>query len=193
MQFKDWSIRAKIIVPLFAIMIIGGGWFTSSLIRTYEEIMYDTLPEERALDGIRRASLELIREYHALMITQNNSRLRKIDELKEEMVAYEEVFAVTAATEKNEAHLIEAIEIAEQEMKRIGDETVAARLQLLDHLEEMEELDASHVTAQGNVPNSAELTKDGHFAEANVLAGKYISELREYVLGLKETTQREIA
>ncbi len=193
MHFKDWSIRFKITVPLFVIMILGGGWFTSSLIHTYDEIMSDALPEERALNGIRRASFELIHEYHALIITQNNSRLRNIEELKEEIEAYEEVFAVTAATEKNEAYLIEAIEITEQEMKRIGDETVAARLQLLDHIEKMEEFDASLVTAQGNAPNSAVLTKDGHFAEANMLAGKYISELREYVLGPNERTQREIA
>ncbi len=85
MHFKDWSIRFKITVPLFAIMILGGGWFTSSLIRTYDAIMYDALPEERALNGIRRVSLELIRVYHALIITQNNSILHKIEELKEEI------------------------------------------------------------------------------------------------------------
>ncbi len=98
MLYSDWSIRFKIVVPLFAIMIIGGGWFTSSLIKTYEEIMYDALPEERALDGIRRVSLELIGEYRGLMIVWNGSTLRKIDELMEEIEVYEAVFAETAST-----------------------------------------------------------------------------------------------
>ncbi len=193
MPFSDWSIRFKIIVPLFAIMIIGGGWFTSSLIRTYDEIMYDTLPEERALDGIRRVSLELIGEYRSLMIVWNGSTLRKIDELMEEIEVYEEAFAETAATEEAEAHYVEAIEIAEQEMKRIGDETVAARLELLNHIKEMEAFYAGLVTAQGSPRDGAVLTKDGQFAEAMVLATKYISELRQNVLAPNETTLREIA
>ncbi len=70
-RFKDWSIRNKFILPLFAVMVLGGGGIIWALVIMHDEITNDALPEERALDGIRRTSLELLSKYRELMIVRH--------------------------------------------------------------------------------------------------------------------------
>lgn len=136
-DFKDWSIRYKFFVPLLAIMALGGGGVILALMEMHDEITNDPLSEERAIDSIRRASLELLGEYREFIFVPSDSTQRKIDELKEVIKVYEAAFAETAGTEEKEieAGFVEAIEVAEQKLQRIGDETVAARRRLLDQIE----------------------------------------------------------
>ncbi len=111
-RYKDWSIRNKLFVPLFAVMVLGGGGVFWAAMEMIDEIMNDSLPEERVLDGIRRVSLELLSEYREFMIVPSDSTQRQIDELKEDIERYEAAFEQLAATEATEAHFVEAIEAA---------------------------------------------------------------------------------
>lgn len=113
-HFKDWSIRNKLTVPLLAAMVLGGGGIIWTLVDMRDEIIHDALPEERALHGIRSASLELLSEYQELMLGHNEAVEREIDELKEQIEVYEAAFEETGGAEEIEAGLVEAIEAAEQ-------------------------------------------------------------------------------
>lgn len=140
--FKDWGIRNKLILPVFAVVVLGGGGIIWALMEMHGEITNDALPEERALDGIRRASLELLSEYREFMIVQSDATRQEIDELKEEIERYETAFERLRGSEVAETPFIAAINAAVQKLKRIGDETIALRLRLLDHLGTMEAFEA---------------------------------------------------
>lgn len=203
--FKDWGIRNKLIVPVFAVVVLGGGGIIWALMEMHGEITNDALPEERALDGIRRASLELLSEYREFMIVQSDATRQEIDELKEEIERYETAFERLRGSEVAETPFIAAINAAVQKLKRIGDETIALRLRLLDHLGTMEAFEAigRHVHAVGHLgaeagdaedsATSAEPAEDGRVPELRELVDEYLSELREYVLAPNDATRQEIA
>ena len=67
-RYRDWSVRNKLIVPMFAVMLLGAIGVSWSLIDMHGDIMHHALPEERALIGFRHASIELLSEYHELML-----------------------------------------------------------------------------------------------------------------------------
>ena len=119
-RFKDWSIRSKLILPLFTVVVLGGGGIIWALIGMHGEITNDSLPEERALDGIRRASLELLSEYREFMIVQIDATQQEINELKEEIEVYGAAYAETARQEEIDAGFVKAIEAAVQKLKRLG-------------------------------------------------------------------------
>jgi hypothetical protein len=127
-SFKDWKIRSKLVLPLFVIVVLGGGGIISVFAGMYDEITNDTLPEERALDGIRRASLELLVEYREFMLVPSDSTQLEIEELKNEIEVYEAAFGKSALHEEYEAPFVETIEAAEQNLKRQGDKAIAVRL-----------------------------------------------------------------
>ncbi len=58
-SFKDWSISNKLILPLFAVMVLGGGGIIWALIGMHDEIVNDALPERR--HGRRRCGTYLRR------------------------------------------------------------------------------------------------------------------------------------
>ncbi len=192
-RYQDWSIRNKLIVPLFAVMVLGGGGVIWAAMEMHDEIMNDSLPEERVLDGIRRVSLELLSEYREFMIVPSDSTQREIDELKEEIDRYETAFDESVGTEDTKVRFVEAIEVAQQNLKRIGDETIAVRLRLLDHTGAMEAFESAfaHVSAGGQV--GAESAEDRQVPELHGLVEEYFSELREYMLRPSDATRQEIA
>ena len=114
-RFKDWSIRNKLIVPLLAVMVLGGGGIIWALMEMRDEIIDDALAEERALDGIRFLSFELLSEYHELMLGHSESVEHEIEQHKEEIEAYEAAFAQSPELEENEAGFVEAIEALAEE------------------------------------------------------------------------------
>ena len=142
-RFEDWSIRNKLILPLFAVMVLGGGGSIWAVIAMHDKITNDALPKERALDDIRRVSFELLSEYREFMIVPSDSTQGEINELKEDEEVYMKAFADSAGAERLEAGFVEAIEAAERNMIRIGDETIAARLQLLDRINSMVAFEAA--------------------------------------------------
>ena len=84
-SFKDWSIRSKLIVPLLAVMVLGVGGIVGALVEMRDEIVDDALAEERALNGIRFVSFELLSEYHELMLGHSERVERDIEKLKEQI------------------------------------------------------------------------------------------------------------
>lgn len=191
--FKDWSIRNKLIVPVFAVVVLGGGGISWTLVGIHGEIIDHMLPHERALDDIRRTSFELLAKYHDLMLRRSESAARKIDKIKEQIEVYGAVFATTAGTEETEAGFVEAIEAAEQKLKRTGDETVALRFRLFDHMEAMESFEAATEHPPAGGPAGAEPAEDGQVPALGELIDEYLSELREYALAPNDTTRQEIA
>ena len=192
-RFKHWSIRNKLILPLFAVVILGGGGIIWALVQMHDEITKNALPEERALDGIRRASLELLSEYREFMIVRSESTQPAINELKEKIERYEAAFEQSAGTEEIEAGFVEAIEAAEQNLNRIGDETIAARFRLLDHVKAMEAFEAAIEHLHADSPIGAEPAGGGQVPELEGLIEEYIAEIREYVLAPNDATRQEIA
>ncbi len=43
-RFKHWSIRNKLILPLFAVVILGGGGIIWALVQMHDEITKNALP-----------------------------------------------------------------------------------------------------------------------------------------------------
>ena len=192
-RYKDWSIRNKLIVPLFAVMVFGSGGIIWALIVMHDEIMNVSLSEERVLDDIRRVSLELLSEYREFMIVPSDSTRREIEELKEEIDRYDRAFDELVGPEETKVHFVEAIKVAQLDLKRIGDETIAVRLRLLDYRKAMEAFESiiEHVPAGGQV--GVESAEDRQDFELRGLVEEYISELREYMLRPNDATRQEIA
>jgi HAMP domain-containing protein len=202
-SFKDWKIRSKLVLPLFVIVVLGGGGIISVFAGMYDEITNDTLPEERALDGIRRASLELLVEYREFMLVPSDSTQLEIEELKNEIEVYEAAFGKSALHEEYEAPFVETIEAAEQNLKRQGDKAIAVRLRLLDQFEGMEafetafhdlhpggSVDAGHAE---DAAAGVELADIGDHTGLDAAVHIYMAKIHEYVLTPNDATRQKIA
>lgn len=193
-NFKDWSIRFKLIVPLFLVVVLGGGGIISTFVGLNNEITKDSLPEERALNGIRRASLELLSEYREFMILPNDTTFREIGDLKEEIEAFQAAYEVLAEHERAESIFIPKIRAAAQRLQQRGDEAIEQRrrqLEIFTKIETFEELTHDLPT---DTPDNADDTGGGEEASAiHELIHDYLSELREFALLANDSTREEIA
>lgn len=204
-NFNDWSIRSKLIFPLLAVVVLGGGGIVSVFVSIHNDIINDALPEERALDGIRRTSLELLSEYREFMIAPSDSAGQEISELKKDIEVYEAAFAKSALLEVSDARFVDIIDDAKQKLTRRGDKAISVRLRQLHQIKMMEAFE----TNPNNSPASAVIDADaidGAVAAASIdlkqnvevssldgLVSEYLAELREYVLAPSDATLREIA
>ena len=202
-SFKDWNIRSKLILPLLAVVVLGGGGIISAFTGMYYEITSDALPEERALDGIRRASLELLGEYREFMLAPSDSTQQEIEGLKKEIEEYEAAFARSALSEESETHFVETIEAAEQNLKRQGDRAIAVRRQLMDQIIAMEAFETviDNLAAGGPADTDDAGDAAAGFEQLNItnasgleqLVNEYLSEIHQYVMTPNDTTRQEIA
>ncbi|MHA1566807.1 MAG: HAMP domain-containing sensor histidine kinase [Alphaproteobacteria bacterium] len=190
--FKDWSIRKKLALPLFALLVIGGGGIIATLHTVRNEVRNEALPAERALDGIRRASLQLLSEYREFILVTNKSTRQEIGELKEEIEVYMAVFMRGKKTGRTETGSVEDIQDAVQRMERIGDETIALRLKVLARMDELQEFDTAYEHLNTDNPIAGVPTGSELVSERAVLVHEYISGLHEYVLRLDETARRGV-
>ncbi len=191
--FRNWSIRRKLILPLFLVEILGGAGILYVFVGIYDEITEDSLPEERALEGIRSTSLELLSEYREFMLVPSEETQGEVDELKQEIGAQQGVFGTLAPLESSEAPFVEAIDLAVRTLVRQGDATVALRGRLLDQFVAMEELEiALEMASDDQAAGDAGAAQVDLSPGLDELAQEYLSELREYVLMPNESTHREI-
>jgi len=192
-RFRDWSIRSKLVLPLVAVVAVGGGGIILALSELKYDIIEDVLPEARALDGIRDASHVLLSKYREFMIVQSDEIQREIDEQKAEIRSYVQTFERVSRLEPEEARFVPLIQTAVREFKRIGDETIALRIQLMEHIEAMGALEArvAHIHILG--PAGVEATANLRAVTLAELTGDYLSELRDYLLAPNDATLREIA
>jgi len=152
-RYRDWSVRNKLIVPMFAVMLLGAIGVSWSLIDMHGDIMHHVLPEERALIGFRHASIKLLSEYHELMLGPNASAEQKIKDLKDELEAYAELFEISAGDDEIKSGLVEIIEAAEQNLHRTADEAIAERYRLVNNSVLMEAYreEFGHALADGKL------------------------------------------
>ena len=192
-RYRDWSVRNKLIVPMFAVMLLGAIGVSWSLIDMHGDIMHHVLPEERALIGFRHASIKLLSEYHELMLGPNASAEQKIKDLKDELEAYAELFEISAGDDEIKSGLVEIIEAAEQNLHRTADEAIAERYRLVNNSVLMEAYreEFGHALADGNLSNDPAIIAQTQ--ELNELVDKYFSLLHQLVLTPNDATRHEIA
>ena len=183
--FKDWSIRAKLVLPLFAVLVIGGGWIILALVSIQDHITHDALPQERALDGIRRVSMQLLGEYREFVMLPSDGTLEEITELKEEVEHY-----ALAMVAEIEASFAEGIEDAERNMKRIGDAAVVLRAELLVRMADISELEHAtfHTDRAENGDPTGHRSQSGQF----IPIMQYLSGLRHYVMQPDDATLEDV-
>lgn len=201
--FGNWPIRYKLIVPLLLVVVLGGGAIVSAFVKLSDTITLEALPEERALDGIRSASLELLSEYREFMVMPNDSTLQEIHDLKMTIARYKATFDEIAAPEV--AEFGAAIRSAVQSLKRQGDRAIDLRRQLLDTVAKLEPYEsfARNLPARDLVGIDASSSGDAseeerraRFSEAHDLRDvvhDYLSEIREFGLLAHDSTLQEIA
>ncbi len=194
-RFKDWGIRRKLMAPLFAVMILGGGGIFWVLTEMHATVWNDSLLEERALHGIRRVSSELLNKYYELMLGHSEAIEREIGELQEEIGKYRSNLANWKGGEEgtgDESGFLEDIDTSGRKIIRIGDETIAVRLRQLDHMKAMEEFKELFELSPAGSLAGAEAVEDRQVPELDGLVQEYISVLGDYVLLPNGTTRQEI-
>jgi nitrogen fixation/metabolism regulation signal transduction histidine kinase len=139
-NFKYWPVRFKLIVPLLLVMILGSGGIIFAFSNMFGKITLVELPEERALNGIHHASLQLLAEYREFMVTPRNSTLREISELKEELEGIGASFEHSMGYHTNFAADIEA---GVQNLIAGGDAAIGLRRRLLRQVRSLELFEAS--------------------------------------------------
>ncbi len=170
-NFNDWPVRYKLIVPLVLVVFLGGGAIISAFSNLSDKIMQEALPEERAIDGIRSASLELLSEYREFFFMPNEATLGEIDELKENIAVYKTAFDDVAGPDISKFSM--PIRNAVQTLKQQGDLAIELRQQLLGNL--------AKINAMENLDSlSYELARD------------YVSELRAFALAPNDMTRQRL-
>ena len=139
--YSDWKLRNKLTLPLLFVVVLSALAISFGFNTMIAELTGDALPEERAVAGIRSASLDLIGEYREFVIDPSESVLAEIDEIKEAIEEFEDSFKETAAHEINEQHFVREIEDAEQQLKNTGGELVALRQALDEQLNVLESIE----------------------------------------------------
>ena len=112
--YSDWNLRNKLTIPLLFVVFLSAMVNSFGFNTMIDELTEDALPEERAVAGIRSASLDLIGEYRKFVINPSESVLAEINEIKEAIEEFERAFKETAAHEINEQRFVREIEDVEQ-------------------------------------------------------------------------------
>jgi signal transduction histidine kinase len=147
----------------------------------------------------------LLSEYREYMLVPSVSVEHEIGELKEEIEAYESVFEQTSEADELEAGFIKRIKTAEQNLEQRGNDAIAQRRLLFDHIGTIEAFEATmeNVSANGTSGADADDAEDSvtgakpvearEVSEPGELIHEYLSELREFALAPNDSTLQEIA
>ena len=208
--YSDWKLRNKLTLPLLFVVVLSALAISFGFNTMIVELTEDALPEERAIAGIRSASLDLIGEYREFVIDPSESVLAEINEIKEAIEEFEDSFKETAAHEINEQHFVREIEDAEQQLKNTGGELVALRQALDEQLNVLESIEDKFELTETYVPNlswgiqlvmettDAKIDPDQLSQEIMLplklayTLSRHAAEIREYVTNPNDETKEEI-
>jgi signal transduction histidine kinase len=203
-KFKDWPLQYKVILPLLTVVVLAGSGIILALIEEHNEITASVLPKERALQGIRAASLEVLNEYRELMIAYNDDAREEVDDAIEEIAAHAATLGRLTRPESGSPPLLAALDAAVEELKQRGDEAIAVRLRLVDQVQRLEDFegsgeglsatawaDADAVDAK-DVTGRAGPMESRSADELDRLLQEHLSELREFGLMPNDATREEI-
>lgn len=189
MNFRDWLVRFKLIVPLLLVVVLGSGGIIAAFTNMFDKITLVELPEERTLNRVGQASLELLGEYREFMVAPSNSTLREIDELKIELEAFKGIFEHPEEHVEAHAHLNASIEAGIQDLIEHGDAVIGQRRRILSQIRSLELFEVSFDSA----PTTDLARKEsGQNFDADALVDDYFSKLREYALSQEVETLSEL-
>ncbi len=200
--YDGWKIRYKLILPMFAVAMLGSAVIVSAVVGTYRSIANDILPQERSLNDIRGTSLELSNQYREFMLMPEDPVRREIDEAKEIIRTHVADFQQMAGDERSLSNTILAIQSAVQNLGLFGDEAVALRLRSLAHIDTMAALEKAAEDLVRKTPVKTSRNYDGALDrgagagetyDLAISVQKYLSKLRKYKLSPDQETRQEIA
>jgi signal transduction histidine kinase len=209
-MLKSAGVQFKILAPVIGSVALSLAIGVALFDRNVRQLREIALPEERNLTTLHATAMLLLNQYREYSLAPSEDSLRRIASLHQKLATYRD--NAEQIPHRHDTHSIEAVSAAVVDLQGRGKQIVRLRERVGVLIEELEDIDTALTESLQKAQKAVLEEANAHVASAasTVIWGdtvselsattsllgeihRYLSKLKESVLGSQGSTDRQLA